>query len=74
MRHRVGRPVHRRLGILELHRHVGHVVFHRLEGADGLAELLALAGVLHRDIDHALGQSQGLGGAAKGTAIQGRGG
>ncbi len=46
------------------------MVLHRLEGADSLAELLPLAGVLYGQVYHALRQTQGLGGAAQRTAIQ----
>jgi hypothetical protein len=64
--------MYRRLGVLELHGHVRHQVLHGLEGADRLPELLAIARVRDRDIDHALGQSQALGGSAERAAVQRR--
>ena len=59
---RVGGPVGGRPGELQLHPGVGQVVLDRLEAADGLAELLALLGVVGRQGDHPVGQAQQLGG------------
>ena len=59
-RHRVGRAVHHRARVLELHLAVGEHVLHRLEGADGLAELLALLGVLGSQADQRVGGAEQL--------------
>ena len=40
---------------------VGEVVGDGLEGAEGLVELLAVLGVLHRDVERLLGTPHGLG-------------
>ena len=64
--------IDRRLGILQLVGDIGHMVFDRLEGADGDTKLLPLPGILYRQVDHALGQPQTLGGHAEGAVIEGR--
>ncbi len=56
----MGGAVQHRLGLLDLARHVGQVVLDRLEAADRPAELLALGHVVHRQVEHALGQAEQL--------------
>ena len=62
--------MHRRPGIFQPHSDVGHKVFHRLEGADGFTELLAITAVADRQIHHTLGQTQSLGSTAQRPAVQ----
>ena len=44
---------------------VGEVVLHRLERADRHAELLALLGVVDREVEHPLAEPDELGGGAE---------
>jgi hypothetical protein len=47
------------------------VVLHGLKAADDLVELLALRHVVHREVQHALGQAQHLGSSGECTALAG---
>ena len=61
---------HRGLGKLGGGEGVCHEVFHGLKRPDGLAELMALAGVLGGEVDHGPGHSHQLGGHRKCHAIE----
>ena len=56
-----GRLVDQRLAAVDGRRGVGQVVGDGLEGAEGLVELHAVLGVLHRDLERALRAAHGLG-------------
>ena len=64
--------MHHRTRVLELHLAVGQQVLHRLEGADRLAELLALARVVGREVDQPVGDAELLRGAGEGARGRGR--
>ena len=65
--------MHRRLGIFQLHCHIGHVMLHCLKGTHRLAELLAIGGILHRQVYHTLRQPQCLCRCTQRPVIQGPG-
>src|SRR5579863_4272388 len=62
--------VHHRTGKFEFHSHARQVVLDRLVGADRLAELHTFPGIVGGKRQHALRDTQALGGAEDGAAIQ----
>ena len=60
MLQRIESAVDHRLGKFDLGNDVCQVVLHGLKAANGLVELLALSDIVHRQIQHALGQTQHL--------------
>ena len=72
VRHRERGAIDDRPGELDAHRDIGEQVFHRLERADRLAELLALGGVAHGHVEHLLADAEQLCGACqRGTVERG---
>ena len=55
-----GRPVHGRPHALDVDEHVGAAVLHRLEAADGPAELHPVLGVLDGQVEHPLRDAEHL--------------
>ena len=62
--------VYQSAGGLDLGRHVGQLELHRLEAADGAAELLALLGVAETQLERALCHAEPQRGDADAAAIQ----
>ncbi len=57
---------------LDVDEHVGAAVLHGLEAPDGLAELDALLGVVHRGVHGPLGAAEHLGRRREGAAVEQR--
>ncbi|MND76292.1 hypothetical protein D3C80_679340 [compost metagenome] len=70
---RIGGAIQWAFSELDLHRDVSHQMLDRLERPHRFAELLALEGVVHRQVDHALGQPEQLRGTGEGATVEGSG-